>query len=96
MNAVQAVHKLLVLRHRYQSSICSVKTQIFIFFRSKPMERRKNLKFNCFFWICIHGWLNFSSKIEKNKGDRDFNVFKTGFSVAVLIWLFFQDGEVCV
>ena len=34
------------------------------------MERRK--KYNCFFWICIHGWLNFSSKIEKNKGDSDF------------------------
>jgi len=66
------VHKLLVLRHRYQSSICSVKTQIFIFLRWKPMERRK--KFNCFFWICIHGWLNFSSKIEKNKGDRDFKM----------------------
>ena len=47
MNAMQAVHKLLVLRHRYQSSICSVKTQIFIFLGSKPMERRK--KFNCFF-----------------------------------------------
>ena len=68
---MQAVHKLLVLRHRYQSLICSVKTQIFIFLRSKPMERRK--KFNCFFWICIHGCLNFSSKIEKNKGDWDFN-----------------------
>ena len=25
-----------------------------------------------FFLICIHGWLNFSAKIEKNKGDRDF------------------------
>ena len=72
MNAMQAVHKLLVLRHRYQSSICSVKTQIFIFLGSKPMERRK--KFNCFFWICIQGWLNFSSKIEKNKGDRDFKL----------------------
>jgi len=34
------------------------------------MERRK--RFKCFFWICIHRWLNFSSKIEKNKGDRDF------------------------
>ena len=42
-----SVHKLLVLRHRYQSSICSVKTQIFIFLRTKPMDRRK--KFNCFF-----------------------------------------------
>ena len=70
MNAVQAVHKWLVLRHRYQSSVCSVKTQIFIFLRSKPMERHK--KFNCFFLICIHRWLNFSSKTEKNKGDRDF------------------------
>ena len=70
MNAVQDVHKLLVLRYRYQSSICSVKTQIFIFLRSKPMERRK--KFKCFFWIWIHGWLSFSSKKEKNKGDRDF------------------------
>ena len=49
MNAAQAVHKLLVLRHRYQSSICSVETQIFIFFRSKPMERRK--RFNCFFFF---------------------------------------------
>ena len=28
-----------------------------------------------FFWICIHGWLNFSSKIEKNKRDRDFHSF---------------------
>ena len=27
----------------------------------------------CFFWIFIHGWLNFASKTEKNKGDRDFN-----------------------
>ena len=35
MNDVQAVHKLLVLRHRYQSLIRSVKTQIFIFFAIK-------------------------------------------------------------
>ena len=45
MNTVQAVHKLLVLRHRYQSSICSVKTQIFIFLWSKPMERVRSIVF---------------------------------------------------
>ena len=78
MNAVQPVHKLLVLRQRYQSSVCSVKTQIFIFLRSKPKERRK--KFNCFFWICIHGWLNSSSKTEKNKGDRDFKLPTESFT----------------
>ena len=63
MNAVQAVHKLLVLRHRYQSSVCSVITQIFIFLRSKPMERRK--KFNCFFEFVSIDDLTFRQKQKK-------------------------------
>ena len=63
MNAVQAVHKLLLLRHRYQSSICAVKTQIFIFLLSKPMERRKN--FNCFFEFVSMDDLTFRQKQKK-------------------------------
>ena len=42
-----------------------------------------------FFWICIHGWLNFSSKIGKNKGDRDFNIYIIPFlqnSAGCKIW----------
>ena len=59
---------------------------LFIFLRSKPMERRK--KFNCFFFN-LYGWLNFSSKMKKNKGDADFKT-KIAFLFQSLFCIFFK------
>ena len=70
---MQAVHKLLVLYYVIGNSPRSARSKL-RFLSFCDQNPWKDVKSLIVFFFNLYPWVNFLSKIEKNKGDRDFKL----------------------